>query len=186
MSTILPDRLAELDTLTLATGAHPNPQAGMCAMEAAAWIAGEPHTDHPECVCPVIGVFLRYWNDDLDDQGRQQLKDLIPLTIGTRGTPGLEERRAWMVTDWLVRVHTPAWLELAGVASSAAALRALPPLIPDAVNAAMPVLRDAGQQATAAWAAARAAAGAAAWDAAGAAARDAAWAAAGAAAGAAA
>lgn len=62
----------DLDTLTLAEGSHPDPDAGMCVMEAVAYFAHEPHSDHPACVSPVIGAFLRRWNDDLDDDGRQK------------------------------------------------------------------------------------------------------------------
>ena len=50
---INPERLARLADVPLKKGAHSSPDAGMCALEAAAWIAGEPHSDHPECVCPV-------------------------------------------------------------------------------------------------------------------------------------
>ena len=168
---VIDERLAVLDTVELKHGAHNSFTDGMCIMEAASWIAGEPFSDHPECVSPVIGAFLRNWNDQLDAPGRQALKWLIPLTIGTADTH--DEERGWMAVDWLIRVHTPAWLELAGVKDSAAALRALRPLQDlAALNASRPTINAARSAA----AAARAAAWAAAWDAtraaAGAAARD--------------
>src|SRR5690606_20754126 len=98
------ERLKALDSITLLSGAHdPNGDKQFCAMEAAAWIAGEPHSDHPECVSPVLGAFLRSWNDALDDKGRQALKPHIPRVIGTAGD-GHDEERAWMAADWLVRV----------------------------------------------------------------------------------
>lgn len=56
---ILADRMEKFASLTLHEGAHKDPADGMCAMEAAAWIAGEPHSDHPACACPVIGAFMR-------------------------------------------------------------------------------------------------------------------------------
>ncbi len=124
--TIDADRLAAVSTL--AAGAH-NPDAGgaMCAMEAAAYIAGEPWSDHPQCVCPVIGAFMRSWNDNLpDDRRTELLLPLIPATIGTRGSAELVNRRATMATDWLIRVHTPAWLRLAGLTAQADVLAALP------------------------------------------------------------
>ncbi len=82
---ILADRLARVAELK--SGAHTaNDGAAMCAMEAAAWVAGEPWSDHPECVCPVIGAFMRSWNDSLpDDRRTALLLPLIPATIGTRG-----------------------------------------------------------------------------------------------------
>jgi hypothetical protein len=118
----------DLDALIIQHGAHASPEDGMCVMEAVAYFAGEPHTDHPECVSPVIGAFLRTWNDDLDEEGRQRLKPYIPKVVGTRTTAEDEETRAWLVTDWMVRVHTPAWLDLAGLGDQANALRALPRL----------------------------------------------------------
>lgn len=48
----------DLDTLTLHAGRH-SPGDEMCVMEAVAYIAGEPWSDHPECACPVIATFLR-------------------------------------------------------------------------------------------------------------------------------
>lgn len=80
--TILENRLALLDQLVLARGAHGGFEEGVCAVEAAAWLAGEPHTDHPACVSPVIGAFMRSWNDSLGDDDRNHLlKSLVPLTI---------------------------------------------------------------------------------------------------------
>ena len=42
------------------TANHKAREDGMCALEAVAWLAGEPHTDHPKCVSQVIGAFVRY------------------------------------------------------------------------------------------------------------------------------
>jgi hypothetical protein len=55
----------DLDTLTLQKGAHDSPDAGMCVMEAVAYISGEPFSDHPACASPILSAFLRRWNDDL-------------------------------------------------------------------------------------------------------------------------
>lgn len=52
----------DLDTLQLAFGGH-DPGDDMCVMEAVAYLAGEPWSDRPECASPVIGAFLRSWND---------------------------------------------------------------------------------------------------------------------------
>mgnify|MGYP001342146763 CR=1 FL=1 len=176
--TIVQERLDALATLTLKTGSHPDPDAGLCVMEAAAWVAGEPHSDHPECVSPVLAAFMRSWNDDLDDEDRQKLKAFIPRVIGT-AEDGRDERRGWLAADWLVRVHTPAWLELAGITDAAAALRALPELRDSgSLEAARPALADAREKGDAAWAAAGDAARAATWAAAWAAAGAATWAAA--------
>ena len=186
------ERLALLDRISLSTGAHDHidPEAGECCLvEAASWLrcATEP-SDHDPTVCPVIAGFARSWNDALPDEGRNRLlKPFVARIIGTNTSPADSETRAWMATDWLARVHTPAWLRLAGLTQEAAALEACARIV-DATtaNAAQPRLEEARRARAAAWAAAwdaardaaRAAAWAAAWDAAWDAARDAAWAAA--------
>jgi hypothetical protein len=45
-----------LETLTLAHGAHDRREQGVCLMEAVAWWAGKEHTDHPPCVSPVASA----------------------------------------------------------------------------------------------------------------------------------
>ena len=185
-------RLAEVATLS--SGGHGGIDEGMCVMEAVAYVAGEPWSDAPACACPVITAFMVSWNDSLpsnEDRDRL-LKPLIPSIVGTRSTPEVEQRRATMAADWLIRVHTPAWLRAAKLESQAAALEALPEITDfSQCPSLMPTLEavrkdsDAARAAAraAAWDAARAAAGdaagdaawAAAWAAAGAAAGDAAW-----------
>ncbi|HVB07116.1 MAG TPA: hypothetical protein VNF07_12795 [Acidimicrobiales bacterium] len=73
-----PDRLP-----TLERGSHGSGEPGICAMEAAAWLAGEPWTDHPRAVHPVIARVARATNDALDDDERQRLWPLILASIGT-------------------------------------------------------------------------------------------------------
>jgi hypothetical protein len=154
-----------LDTLTLYAGGH-DPGDAMCVMEAVAFVAGEPWSDHPECASKVIGAFMRAWNDTLPDDRRQMLKPYIPRLVGTAAAPEVELRRSFMACDWLVRVFTPAWLDRAGLAGSARALEQLPELTTtELVDAALPIIRQAREDAraaawdaAAAWAA-RAAAG---------------------------
>jgi hypothetical protein len=83
-------------------------------MEAAAYIANEPWSDAPRCVCPVIRSFMVSWNDSLptDEDRDRLLKPLIEKVIDTRSTQAVEERRSFMAIDWLVRVHTPKFLDL--------------------------------------------------------------------------
>jgi hypothetical protein len=172
----------DLDTLVLDGGSHSPGSDRMCVMEAVALLAGEGWTDHPACASPVIGAFLRSWNDSLPDDERQHLKQYIPRLVGSKGTDEQETDRAWLATDWLIRVQAPAWLRLAGMADQADLLAAMQPVNPETCPSIMPALKAVRSDA----AAARDAAGAAAWDAAWAAARDAAGVAARAAAGAAA
>ncbi len=205
--TILEERLPYIEALQLDSGAHDAPNNGLvyaCVMEAVAYVAGDPWSDHPECASPVLGAFLRSWNDSLSDEDRQMLKPLIPRLVGTKASKKVEKKRAWMATDWLVRECAPAFLRLAGLTEHAEALEGLAALTTTKrAEKAQPTLAAAeGAARAAAWAAAgdaaeaaaRAAAMAAAmaageaagWaaavDAAVAAARAAAWAAAGAAA----
>jgi hypothetical protein len=194
--TVVTDRLPTLDLLHLASGPHdPNAEQRMCLLEAAAYIAGEPWSDHPECVSPVLGAFGRQLNDVLPDDQRQKLKPYITRLIGTAGD-GLDEARGLLALDWLVRVYTPTWLRLVpALVADADALAGLPRI--ETLEQAAQVgklVRETASYAREAWAAAgaaaraaaRAAAGAAAGAGAGAAAWDAAWDAARAAAGAAA
>jgi hypothetical protein len=170
----------EIAELHLESGGHSSIEEGGCIMEYAAYLAGEPWGDRPQCVSPAIGAFCREWNDTLGDDDRNRLlKPFVTKVIGTRTTDEDETIRAWMACDWLVRVFTPAWLRRIGLDDDAWALEQLGELSSgELAQAAMPAIQKAQENARAA--------GAAAWDAAGAAAWAAAWAAARAAAGAAA
>ena len=165
----------DLDTLVLDANSHHPGSDRMCVMEAVAMLAGEEWSDHPQCASPVIGAFLRSWNDSLPDDDRQQLKQYIPRLINSRGTEDQETERSWLATDWLVRVQAPAWLRLAGLTEQADMLASMQPVTPTTCPAILPALKAVRTDAAAAWAAA----GDAAWVAAWAAARDAAWDAAG-------
>ena len=71
--------------ISLKPGIHADREDGMCAMEAAAYLAGEPHTDHPVCACPAITAFMLSFNDGMaDDADRDRwLKPLVPLMVGS-------------------------------------------------------------------------------------------------------
>jgi hypothetical protein len=166
----------DLTTLRLGKGAHHDRADGMDLLEAVAWFASEPHTDRPECVSPVLGVFGRQLNDALNDDKRQQLISLIERLPGTAGD-GLDETRGYLALDWLIRVCTPTWVEAAGLVDAEMYLRELPPVVDlhSATAAGEKVRRVRG----AAWIAAKSADGDAAWSAARAtagAAREASWA----------
>jgi hypothetical protein len=190
-----------LSTIRFGVGSHdattaPTGNRDLCIMEAVAYMAGEPWSDKPACASPVIAACLRTWNDTLSDEDRDRLLPAavwVPRLVGSRGDDATEERRSYFALDWLVRVHTPAWLDLVpSLAPHAAALRALPEIVGlttaeaagSIVRAAVDAAGDAAGDAAvaaagdagwdAAWAAARAAARAAAWAAARDAARDAA------------
>src|ERR1700685_3688163 len=156
---VIAERWEKLEGLHLKSGAH-SPNSTFCVMEAVAYVAGEPWSDHPECACPVISTFLRSWNDALptDADRDRLLKPLIRDLVGTRSTAEVENRRATMCADWLVRVNAPAWLRLAGLTVHADALEALPEITDfEQCPSLMGTLNAARQDADAVWDAARAA-----------------------------
>lgn len=108
-------RKINLDEIFLEVGSH-TPDSRFCLMELAAYIAGEPWGDHPECVSGVIGAFLRSWNDSLEDEPRQALKPYAVKCLNTAGTEADEGRRAQMAADWLVFTCTPVFLRLTKLA----------------------------------------------------------------------
>ncbi len=170
---------------TLAYGTHATPAEGRCAMEWVSYLAGEPHSDDPECISPVLRAFCMTLNDSLEDAPRQRLRPYLARTIGT-SDDGLDAERSWMAMDWLIRTYAPAWLALAGRTGSVERLASLRPVIDAAsLEAALGVLGGARVDARAAWVRARGGTSAttwAPWSAGRAAAREAAWRSAGAAA----
>lgn len=122
------------DRYELTVGPHRRPGGGRCAMEWVAHLAGEPHTDTPSTVSPVLAAFVRSRNDALDDRPRQRLRPYLGRTIGTAGD-ALDEWRAWLCTDWLVRTCVPAILEHADLTAHAMTLWRLDPLTGEAAAA---------------------------------------------------
>ena len=102
----------------LAYGTHASAQDGRCAMEWVSHLAGEPHSDQPTCVSPVLRAMCIALNDGLDQEPRQRLRPYLTRTIGT-AEDGLDTWRGWMAMDWLARTYTPAWLHLAGLTDRA-------------------------------------------------------------------
>lgn len=167
----------DLETVVLSAGAHEADSGEHCLLEVVSLFAGESFGDSPACVDPVLAAFGRAWNDGMrTDEERAQLKQYIPLLVGTAGSKELSEKRSWMAFDWLVRVHCAAWLALTpALKVHADILVSLPAITCRAeLDIALPKIKEARAAARdAAWAAAGDAAGDAARDAAGAAAGDA-------------
>jgi hypothetical protein len=93
----------KLSDLVLKHGNHKSPEAGMCINEAAAYFAGEPHSDAPQCVDPAITRFTIRLNDRLNEEKRQRMKPLIELMIGTRGTEAHTALRRAMISEWYIQ-----------------------------------------------------------------------------------
>jgi hypothetical protein len=100
-------------------------------MEMVAWLAGEPHSDEPRCACPVLGAFVRAFNDLLPDACARDrwLRPIVPRLVHTRGTREQEEQRAFRALDCAVRELAPQCLAAAGRHDDAAVVRALPPIV---------------------------------------------------------
>ena len=113
-----------IDDITLQSGAHEACEE-LCFMEAVAFLAGEGHSDHPACVCPVLGIFARPWNDYLKTKDRQKMKPYTRLVIGTAGD-GFGERRSWMIIDWCVRDVLAVYCDARNLKDFARELKGLP------------------------------------------------------------
>ena len=135
------------DDYALSYGTHATPQDGRCAMEWVSHLAGEPHSDSPACVSPVLRAMCIALNDGLDHEPRQRLRPYLARTIGTAGD-GYDTARGWLAIDWLIRVYTPAWLEPAGLSEAARGLAGLDPITDaDRLPAAVERLGDVRAQA---------------------------------------
>lgn len=72
-------------SVRLEPGRHRSPNDGVCVVELASMIGDEKFTDRPKCVCPVIGSFLRCWNDRAGYADRQRLYPYASQAVGTGG-----------------------------------------------------------------------------------------------------
>lgn len=91
---------ANHQTIRLSKGKHASPDEGACVMELASMLAGEPFSDRPASVCPVIAGFMRAYNDRIDDERRQDLYRYAADAVGTRTAPGVEHARERRCLAW--------------------------------------------------------------------------------------
>ena len=142
-------RALNLATLSLAAGSHNMTDGEMGLLEAVGYLAGEEWSNHPRCVCPVLGAFGRRLNDRLPYSKRQRLVPLIPELVGTAGD-GYQQARGYVATDWVVRTYLHEWLKLTDRIPAEAAKRIaqLPPIADLAtVRVAGAVVREIREQA---------------------------------------
>ena len=107
-------------TIRLGRGKHASPAEGACVMELASMLAREPFSDHPVSVCPVIGAFLRTYNDSVEDGRRQDLYAYASKVVGSRATEAVERARQAHLERWArrsaasgtSRLRLPRWLGL--------------------------------------------------------------------------
>lgn len=91
---------ASHQTIRLSKGKHASPSEGACVMELASMLAGEPFSDRPASVCPVIAGFMRAYNDRVDDERRQDLYRYASEVVGSRGLPEVEHARERRCLEW--------------------------------------------------------------------------------------
>ena len=99
-------------TIKLGKGKHVSAEEGACVMELASMLAGEPFSDHPASVCPVIGSFLRAYNDSIDDRRRQDLYAYAARAVGTRAGIAVQRERADRLSEWAVEMQRRRWTRL--------------------------------------------------------------------------
>ena len=118
-----------IEQLPLQRGSHPSRDDGMCAMEMVAWLAGEAHSDEPECACPVLAAMVRACNDAMTDQLRNvHLRPLVPQLVNSRRSVAVERARGLLAVDCMVRDLLTTWLLRHARQEEAVLLRELPPI----------------------------------------------------------
>ena len=101
--------LKAIDGIILTRGSH-DPGEGMCAMEAVAFLAGEPHSDAPQCACPALAAFARRLNDGAwpsDVDRTEAMRPAVLALIGTRSTRATGRARAAYLVDCALRWYAP-------------------------------------------------------------------------------
>src|SRR4051794_8515076 len=91
-------------TVRLVAGRHRSPADGVCVMELASMLAAEPFSDHPRGACPVLGAFLRAYNDTVSTTRRQDLLPCASLVVGT-SEPRLQRWRAHRLLEATLAFH---------------------------------------------------------------------------------
>lgn len=116
------DQQLRHQTVRLGPGRHASPAHGACVMELVSMLAEEPFSDRPRTACPIIGAFLRPYNDGLDDERRQDLYAVAALIVGSAGDRRTTRRRVRACRDELARLTSGRrWTARYGGASAAAA-----------------------------------------------------------------
>ncbi|MEK6326142.1 MAG: hypothetical protein AABM66_01280 [Actinomycetota bacterium] len=84
----------------LTAGGHSSPREGVCVVELASLLAQEEFSDRPRCVCPVIGAFMRGWNDRAPYAERQRLSPYAERIVGSRSSSTVTRERRDLCLRW--------------------------------------------------------------------------------------
>jgi len=104
------------DDVVLINGAGQRENHQLCVMTAVAWAAGEPHSDAPECACPVaarIAIRIndgKWWKDDAERTAA--LLPLVPRLVGSRASREVTIARARLAARWALETAAPRSLEV--------------------------------------------------------------------------
>ena len=102
-------------TVRLARGKHDTPADGACVLELASMLAGEPFSDQPHSVCPVIAAYLRAYNDGAEDLSDRALYGAAARVVGTSAGLEVERLRARRCNELTADLYAawsplPRWL----------------------------------------------------------------------------
>jgi hypothetical protein len=100
-------------TVRLEAGSHRGPEDGVCVMELASMLAGEPFSDHPRSVSKALAMLLRGYNDAVDDARRQALMPYASACVGSALGRPVDRRRRRLVRRWLTEVRGTSGLRAA-------------------------------------------------------------------------
>ena len=94
----------------LGRGRHRHPTHGACLMEATALLTGQPFTDHPVGVHPLIAAVARIINDAVSDPARQQLLRFAPAAARSATCdPRVVDELVLLICERARPVVLPIW-----------------------------------------------------------------------------
>lgn len=92
--------MLDLESLRLAPGSHSSPREGICVVELSSLLAGERFSDHPRCVCRLVGAFMRAFNDRAAHADRQLLIPYAERAVGSRASRQVRHLRRDVCLVW--------------------------------------------------------------------------------------
>ena len=98
-----------------------------CVNEWLAFLAGEPHSDTPNCVSPVVQRYMMRLNDRLRDEPRQRLAPYTLRALGTAGD-GRDDERVAMCREHVIS-HLAKSLDAIDLGDLAQRVRDMPGLL---------------------------------------------------------
>lgn len=117
--------------MILSHGNHRTKDAGVCLLEAVAYLSGERHTDAPCCACPILTDYGRRLNDGpwpSDEVRTEALFPLIPLISGSKANLETERKRAAFLVTAATKTVFPYILKNTGKSAYLPLFRRLPDL----------------------------------------------------------